>query len=137
MKRLLIICYFFFSSFVYADESHCPIPFEDVDLCAQLKWTRGPLWGGFSQAEVSYWKRSDKEKTLIDPPKDLIVYAWMIMPTMEHGARTPTVKKLKTGTFLVDQIQFMKMPGHWEVRWRKQKADEKEPLAKLKVELPE
>lgn len=135
MKKLMIVFFFSFSSLLYAQ---CPISLEVIDLCAELKWTRGPLWGGFSQAEVTYWKRTETdERVLVDPPKDIIVYAWMIMPTMEHGAKTPTVKKIKTGVFQVDQLQFMKMPGHWEVRWRQQKSDEKKPLAKLKVELPE
>lgn len=135
------LLFMFVSFFIAApiDASDCPLELKDLNTCVELEWKRGPVWGGFSQAQVKYWdKSSGSQKNPIEPPKDLIVYPWMIMPNTEHGGRTPSVKKISAGVYLVDQLQFMKMPGYWELRWRHQKDDEQTKyLAKVKVPLPE
>lgn len=135
-RYLFLLLLAFLPTQIFATD--CSLELKGLKICVELEWKRGPVWGGFSQAQVSYWDKTSSDKTPVDPPKDLIVYPWMIMPNGEHGGRTPTVKKVSKGVYLVDQFQFMKMPGHWEVRWRHQKDDEKKgALAKMKVSLPE
>lgn len=114
----------------------CPIEFKDKDICASIKWERGPLWSGFSKATVNYFKKGNPDQ-LVDLPKDMTLYIWMIMDKAEHGGKTPKITKKSTGVYEVDQLQFMKMgSGKWQIRWRKTKTDEKTgALAKYSVPL--
>lgn len=105
--------------------SDCPVEFKDKNICASIDWVRGPLWGGFSKATITYFKKDDPEQK-VDLPKDMILYIWMVMDEVEHGGRTPKITKKETGVYEVDQLQFMKMDtGNWEIRWRQKKTDEK------------
>lgn len=125
-------------SFVMANTQDCPIEIREIDYCASTEWIEGPHWGRFSTLEVKYWKKADAEKKLVNLPPDIVVYPWMIMPKAEHGGRSPIVTSVGEGHIKYERFQFGKMPGHWEVRWRKEKAREKDQaLATLKVLLPE
>lgn len=116
--------------------SECPVEFKDKKICASIDWTRGPLWGGFSKATVTYFKKGNPDQK-VDLPEDMILYIWMVMDEVEHGGKTPKITKKDTGVYEVDQLQFIKMDsGSWEIRWRKEKTDEKKgTLAKYSVPL--
>lgn len=133
MIKILILSFLTLSS-TWASE--CPVEIKKTDICASIEWERGPLWGGFSKATVTYFKKDDPQQN-IDLPKDIILYIWMVMDQTEHGGRTPKITKKSKGVYEVDQLQFMKMAsGSWEIRWRKEKTDEKKgALAKYPVPL--
>jgi hypothetical protein len=118
--------------------AECPHHIKEIDFCAKTEWKEGPHWGKFSNLEVKYWKKGDSEKKLTNLPEDIVVYPWMIMPKGEHGGRSPIVTKLGDGHYQYERFQFGKMPGYWELRWRKSNAREKDEfLASFKVNLPE
>jgi hypothetical protein len=138
MKALPFLILFLFLLSPTSHGSDCPISLKEIELCAQYEWKEGPHWGRFSTLEVKYWRIGDSEKKPQNLPEDVVVFPWMIMPRGEHGGRSPIVSILSEGHYQYERFQFGKMPGHWEVRWRKKSAGERDvPLAALRVNLPE
>ena len=126
MMKYLIL-FFLTLSVARGAELECQVEVKELGLCAHLTWTEGPHWGRFSSAELRYWSQTDKAKKLIDPSEELVPYLWMIMDKMEHGGRTPEVKKLGDGHYSITKLQMAKMgTGLWELRLSKPKASEKE-----------
>ncbi len=124
MKYLIL--FFLTLSVAKGTEFECQVEVKDLNLCAHLTWTEGPHWGRFSSAELRYWSKTDKAQKLADPSEELVPYLWMIMDKMEHGGRTPEVKKLGDGHYAVTKLQMAKMgTGFWELRLRKPGTSEK------------
>ncbi|MEE2744347.1 MAG: FixH family protein [Bdellovibrionota bacterium] len=120
-------------SFPLMSKETCPLELKGHGLCAQVSWKLGPQYGAYSTALIKYWKKG-KSNQLVDPKSNIEVYPWMIMEGMEHGASKVEIKKLDQGTFEVSKIQFLKMKGHWELRFKKPGANSKKSyLAKTKI----
>ena len=112
----------------------CPLELKEQGLCAQVSWKLGPQYGAYSTAVVKYWKKG-KSNQLIAPKSSIEIYPWMIMEGMEHGGSKVEIKKLEQGTFEVTKIQFLKMKGHWELRFKKPGTNSKKSyLAKTKIQ---
>lgn len=135
MKYLIL--FFLTLSVAKAAELDCQVEVKDLGLCAHLTWTEGPHWGRFSSAELKYWSKADKSQKLIEPSVELVPYLWMLMGSMEHGGRTPEVKKLNDGHYSITKLQMAKMgDGLWELRLRKPGTSEKkDALGIFKVPL--
>ena len=136
MTLTLKIIFIGLLTYTAAWSSTCPTEIEGKNICASVEWERGPLWGGFSKATVTYHKKNNPEQK-VELPKDIILYTWMVMEDTEHGGRTPKITQKSKGVYEVDQLQFMKMgTGGWQLRWRKKKTHErKDALAVYSVPL--
>lgn len=116
MKFILIPLFFLFSLNSF---SHCPIDFEEAELCADITWTDGPYDGKVSSFEVMFWRKGDASHTPVSPNLEIDIYSWMVMANgHSHGGPIMSYLELSEGIFLVQDARFFmgSMKGHWEVR---------------------
>ena len=92
--------------------SSCPLHFPSENLCAEIRWEKGPSADVKSEFTVSFWK---KEETLssgpLSEPKGQ-VGAFLRM-TCCGSVSFPTVNKMAEGKYRVTDAAFT--PGKWEV----------------------
>lgn len=86
-------------------QDHCPIPFNQTDLCAKIIWKQNPNSTDFSEFELHF----NQEVAL----ENLSVILWM--PSMGHGSSPVKIEALSSMVFRIYKVFFI-MPGDWEIR---------------------
>ena len=136
MLKIITLALSLFIGTPLMSKESCPLELKSQKLCAHISWKLGPQYGAYSTAIVKYWKKGAPKTQLTDPKKTIEVYPWMVMKGMEHGGSDIEIKKLGLGTYEVSKILFLKMMGHWELRFKNEgKNPKKDYLAKLRIPL--
>lgn len=116
MKNLLILSTFLVSLNLFA---HCPMKFEDTNLCADLVWVNGPVLNKTSHFQIHFWEEGDESHTPVSPQFDINIYSWMVMDNgHSHGGPKLTWAEVAEGFFESKDARFFmgRMKGYWQVR---------------------
>jgi hypothetical protein len=90
----------------------CPLYFASENLCAEIKWVKGPSADVKSEFTVAFWKKDESSSAgqLTEPKSQVGAFLRM---TCCGSVSFPTVNKLAEGKYAVTDASFA--PGKWEV----------------------
>jgi hypothetical protein len=90
----------------------CPLYFASENLCAEIRWVKGPSADVKSEFTVAFWKKDESSSTgsLTEPQGQVGAFLRM---TCCGSVSFPKVNKLAEGKYAVTDASFA--PGKWEV----------------------
>lgn len=100
------------TSSVRFQRDSCPLYFVSENLCAEIRWVKGPSADVKSEFTVVFWKKEESPSTgsVTEPQGQVGAFLRM---TCCGSVSFPKVNKLAEGQYAVTDASFA--PGKWEV----------------------
>lgn len=98
--------------------AHCPLEFNEVNLCAEVTWVDGPYLNMKSHFQMLFWEKGDVKHTPVSPKEDVIIDSWMVMHNgMDHAGPRMNPVETSEGIFDVTDARFFMhgSQGYWEL----------------------
>lgn len=138
-KMLTLLTVLFVAQFAKA---HCPIDLgPKYNLCAMVKWTKGPFMNmksterNLSEAEITLFKKGDSKHVPVLIPS-LTIYPWMKMAnSMEHGTRF-ILRILPNKVYRLSNVRFFMSNQGWFIKFAVNDGKTFDPLKDSFLETP-